>query len=722
MVADFGIALAVSAAAGGRMTETGLSLGTPHYMSPEQATAEKEITARSDVYSLGSVLYEMLTGEPPHMGTSAQQIIMKIITEPAAAVTKLRKSVPPNVAAATAKSLEKLPADRFESARAFGEALGNPNFTTVGTRGAAVGAGGSARSRLPWLVATVAIMSTVVLTVLLVGKPPAAGGGVPWVVDLGIPRSAEFGSGLAISPDGSFILYGGSRIWMRRADAQDPVSIAGTEGGCCPALSPDGQRVAFVRGREVRVVPLAGGASTLAGSGVEVGDNLAWLPDGSLIAVAAGGGGLVRIPAGGGSATVFTKIDSAVGEVEHWSPHALPNGSGLLFTTLSQSPTGGTTLQVAVVGPAGGAHTLLLPGRTAVYAAPGYLLVTRADGGIVAVPFDPVARRITGDAVPLMTVPNEPGTFSWRGYAVVSPSGAMVYISGTEPEFDFVWADRSGQATLVDSNETAAVRRSPVLSPDGSTLVFEQYLGNTRVIEVRNLRTGASSRIADPAGPLVQPRFSADGRFLYFALILSGRDGLYRVPVDRLTEMTPILVSPGLSFLAISPGGQTVFITRVGERGNDILVRSLEGSDTTARRLASATVAGWIPRVSPDGRWLAYVGEEQGTNQLYLRSTDPLRTERLPVFRVGAEVGGIQWAPDGQDLYFTADGSMRVARLSLDAAPTTLRVDSLFGMEGFAEDFALAPDGRFLLSRVRAGSGGTRLVLIDDWRALMGRP
>ncbi|HUF70525.1 MAG TPA: serine/threonine-protein kinase, partial [Longimicrobiales bacterium] len=95
MVADFGIALAVSAAAGGRMTETGLSLGTPHYMSPEQATAEKEISARSDIYSLASVLYEMLAGEPPHMGNSAQQIIMKIITEPAQPVTKLRRSVPP---------------------------------------------------------------------------------------------------------------------------------------------------------------------------------------------------------------------------------------------------------------------------------------------------------------------------------------------------------------------------------------------------------------------------------------------------------------------------------------------------------------------------------------------------------------------------------------------------------------------------------------------------
>src|SRR5690349_8807468 len=128
MVMDFGIALAVSAAAGGRMTETGLSLGTPHYMSPEQATAEKEITARSDQYSLASVLYEMLSGEPPHTGGSAQQVIMRIIAEPVGPVTQFRKSVPPNVAAATAKALEKLPADRFENAKAFADALGSPAF------------------------------------------------------------------------------------------------------------------------------------------------------------------------------------------------------------------------------------------------------------------------------------------------------------------------------------------------------------------------------------------------------------------------------------------------------------------------------------------------------------------------------------------------------------------------------------------------------------------
>src|SRR5258707_1486620 len=129
MVMDFGIALAVSAAAGGRMTETGLSLGTPHYMSPEQATAEKEITARSDVYSLASVLFEMLAGQPPHLGGSAQQIIMKIITDSPKVLTDIRRSVPPHVAAAVTKALEKLPADRFASAAAFAEALQNYRFT-----------------------------------------------------------------------------------------------------------------------------------------------------------------------------------------------------------------------------------------------------------------------------------------------------------------------------------------------------------------------------------------------------------------------------------------------------------------------------------------------------------------------------------------------------------------------------------------------------------------
>jgi len=173
MVADFGIALAVSAAAGGRMTETGLSLGTPHYMSPEQATAEKEISARSDIYSLASVLYEMLTGNPPHTGASSQQIIMKIVTEEATPVTKLRKSVPPNVAAAVAQALEKLPADRFGTASEFAAALQNPAFMAAGSS-AARGASAPRRRRAVTALATTTVLVAALAAWALFRPPPVA--------------------------------------------------------------------------------------------------------------------------------------------------------------------------------------------------------------------------------------------------------------------------------------------------------------------------------------------------------------------------------------------------------------------------------------------------------------------------------------------------------------------------------------------------------------------
>jgi serine/threonine-protein kinase len=163
IVADFGIALAVSAAAGGRMTETGLSLGTPHYMSPEQATADKHVTNRSDIYSLGSVLYELLTGEPPHTGSSAQMIVLKIVSDVARPVRELRKAVPPHVAAAVAMALEKLPADRFNSAKAFAEALHNPAFTWPVTTSKTVGATGPVSRR----VALPAVMALTLVTIAL---------------------------------------------------------------------------------------------------------------------------------------------------------------------------------------------------------------------------------------------------------------------------------------------------------------------------------------------------------------------------------------------------------------------------------------------------------------------------------------------------------------------------------------------------------------------------
>src|SRR5687768_13001590 len=123
LVADFGIALAVSNAGGNRITQTGLSLGTPQYMSPEQATGDRVIDARSDIYSLGALTYEMLTGEPPHTGTTSQAIIARVLTEKPRSIRSSRPSVPVHLAQAVERALEKLPADRFASARELAAAM-----------------------------------------------------------------------------------------------------------------------------------------------------------------------------------------------------------------------------------------------------------------------------------------------------------------------------------------------------------------------------------------------------------------------------------------------------------------------------------------------------------------------------------------------------------------------------------------------------------------------
>jgi serine/threonine protein kinase len=134
LVADFGIALAMRKAGGDdRLTETGLSLGTPHYMSPEQAAGDRELDRRSDIYSLGATLYEMLVGEPPHMGKTPQSVVAKILSETPAPIRKTREMVPPNVEAAVAKALARSPADRFKTAAELAAALVNPSFQLATT-------------------------------------------------------------------------------------------------------------------------------------------------------------------------------------------------------------------------------------------------------------------------------------------------------------------------------------------------------------------------------------------------------------------------------------------------------------------------------------------------------------------------------------------------------------------------------------------------------------
>ena len=245
LVADFGIALAASKAGGSRMTETGMSLGTPHYMSPEQAMGEREITARSDVYALGAVLYEMLTGEPPFTGATAQAVVARVVTESPRPLVPQRHTIPRHVEAAVLTALEKLPADRFATAAEFAEALRDKSYHSTASMPAAdapalVAAGRTGARRRPGVLVPV-------LGVALAATVAAALWG--WLRPAPSPPLSQFslalksaqalqppsnvgGARLALSRDGRALAYigpaeGGTRLWLRRLDRLDATPSPG---------------------------------------------------------------------------------------------------------------------------------------------------------------------------------------------------------------------------------------------------------------------------------------------------------------------------------------------------------------------------------------------------------------------------------------------------------------------------------------------------------------
>jgi Tol biopolymer transport system component/tRNA A-37 threonylcarbamoyl transferase component Bud32 len=725
MVADFGIALAVSAAAGGRMTETGLSLGTPHYMSPEQATAEKEITGRSDVYSLASVLYEMLTGNPPHTGATAQQIIMKIIVEPVDAVTKFRKAVPPNVAAAVGKALEKLPADRFESAKAFAEALMNRTWTSASFAEGELGSATGKRRVLarPFLaVSAIAVVATLVAGWALLR--PAAPGPVTRF-SLALPDSQRFGNAInggrvALSPDGRTLVYvgGGSnagsrRLWVRRLEQLNSAPLLGTEGAANPSFSPDGSRIAFLANstpRALRIVPVTGGpVLTLTDSLVDTG-GVSWGSDGYIYYDGhLEGDGIARIRETGGTPEVASRPDTTRDERYHNTPAALPNGRGVLMTVRG-STAGSNTDDIAVLDTRTGKHTLLVRGVAGHYVSSGHLLYVTAEGMLMAVPFDAEKLRFTGD--PVLVGDGVSVRANQRTDIAVSRDGSLVYALGNAMgnRRELVWVERDGAVRAVDSSWSGELTGRPALSPDGGAAVMSVQGASGPQVWVKQLDRGPVSRVADAGA---RPTWSPDGTSIVFS---SPGGRLQRVPADG--SALPVSLGVNGNYAHVSRDGQWVVFV---ERGDIYGVRT--DADTTRSTLVADAATQLNPALSPDGRWLAYSSDESGTFQVYVR---PFPDTKVAKRQVSIASGWApRWSRSGREIfYLDGESNFWVAEVMQGRAFATGTPRRLFSAFAFGplsiHTFDVSADGqRFLFSRVVGGvaaeARGDELVLVQNF-------
>ena len=710
VVSDFGIALAVGTAGQGRLTETGLSMGTPHYMSPEQATGDMNVGAATDTYALGAVLYEMLVGEPPYTGSTAQAILGKIIAGELATATKQRTSVPVNVDAAIRKALERVPADRFTGAQDFAKAVNDPGFRHGAVTGAGAGKGAGPWNRLTVTMTSVAMGALALAAWGWLSRPPTPEPGIVtrtrMRTDLNLDVDGA-GERFAISPDGRFIVVGHREddrppaLYLRRADGVEWQRLPNTEEARSPTISPDGLWVAFnlfTNPQQIMKVQITGGPALPIASGGSphwgVGDVILY----------ADGGVLYQVSGAGGTSEVLFASDT----MNASAPHLLPNGEAVLFRS-------GGRIMILEKG-TGEVRELVASGTSPRYVATGHLIYGHLDGTLLGVPFDLETLQVTGSPVTLL-----PELTVYGGGAsqfAVSESGTLIYNvgQGVPLSRQLVEIDMGGAERPLPVLGQGSLGR-PGYSPDGGTIAYRS--GGS--IGTYNVVTGATPRLQGNVRG--SPVWSSSGDYLYFVRN-SGGVSRRRSDLSREAEeiSQDVAFSLGLDVNDAGSGGTLLVVrARTVERGFDLLLVRLSSDGVVFEDLLVADWNEGAARISPGGGWMAYDSDESGESRIYIRSFPAVGR----AYPVSPELGTSPlWSPDGKALYYRSGSRFLMVDVAtqpdVSISPPRLLFDGpAYEPDGdaFARTWDIHPDGsRFVTTKnLSTGANEHETFIVTNW-------
>ncbi len=732
LVADFGIALAASRSEGGtRMTETGMSLGTPHYMSPEQAMGEREITARTDVYALGCVLYEMLVGEPPFTGPTAQAIIARVMTEEPRSLTVQRKTIPPGIEAVVRTALQKLPADRFASAAEFAEALQHPERATATM--AAVSAPRMPTRRTWLMLAGVAVIALAIgLGVGRLGRrsPRGDAGVVRATLSLGDSATIQNiqNAVLAISPDGRRVAFAGqagtqSSLWMRDLADDQARALPGTRVSAAPFFSPDGESVGFITGgtggtllaANIMVTAATGGAVRTVIQGQAAGFGASWGDDG-YIYFADPSHGLARVPAAGGAIEVVSHPDSSKGVLEEDFPDVLP-GSRFAIVSVWKGNLNG--IRIGVVDLRNGHLTDLTSGSYGRYVAPGFLAIGSATGDVLVGRFDPRRGVLIGAPALVLSGVQREGINGTVQFAV-SANGTLVYAAGGSASDRLVWVNRDGGVTPVDSTADGLLT-TVALSPDGTRAAVARIEAAGPAVWIQQLATGALTRLSINQTDADRAAWTPDGKSVAY---LGSNNGHRTVWIrradasDTATAMSP----PGLDLdeVLFDPRGRYTIYRSFGSGvGTRRLLITPSRADSAPRPLVSAKYDNYAATLSPDGNWLAYNTEESGQPEVVVRPFPHVDSARFAI-SVG---GGVEplWRRDGKELFYRSQrGDMFAVPTTIGATFTHGQPQRLFANPGlllglYFRTYDVSPDGKRFLMVSSGDRGSHELAMVLHW-------
>jgi serine/threonine-protein kinase len=721
-------------------------------MSPEQIRAEN-VDGRSDLWALGVVLYEMLTGRKPFVGYEEVSIAHAILHDEPALPSTYRGGLPAPLEGAVLRLLQKNPARRYATAAELlsdfagtgkitngisphesAEALNNPPSMLSATPApgvAQVRPAGRLRRILYGVTAFAIGLSAMLLWGWMHPAPAKQVARYSYVFDTAeaiIQPVGMFWGRLALSPDGSRLAYVGgpsAQILVRQRNQLHATAIPGTEGAENPFFSPDGQQVGFVTGRKLQIASLNGDPLiTVTDSPVGVA-GASWAKDGFIYIDGKNDEPLLRVEAkAGGVPKWITAFDTASREADHSWPDVLPNGKGILITIGVRD----AVRSIGVVDLSSGKHHVILNNAVyARYSRSGHLLYVRPDRTLMVVPFDQNAMKITGEP----TVLDQGLRISPSSTVdlAVSDNGTLLYTrgSGTGKQ-ELVWVTRDGKAQPVDPDWQGTFGE-PSIAPDGRRLavtllpnVGYDSIARTSNIWIKRLDRATSINLTLDRMTSHAAAWTPNSRSVTFTSNKSGSFDLWTTRADGSTQAAAQLhENRGVFSPCWSPDGKwLVFRTDYFETGAGDILGIRPGIDTAAVPLVATRFTEVTPVISPNGRWLAYTSNESGRYEVYVVPFPATAATRWKV----STRGGTEplWSHNGKELFYR-DATGNLVAVDVQSIPSfsfgsprALFFAGAYFSSARLGQYAVAPDDQhFLMIRRVPGGVPDELIVVDNW-------